>query len=74
MIEGIEFHGISRVSPDTLKATILSKVGDVYDEEAVRRDFTALWKTNRFSDVQLDVQLKPEPRAVTASLYALEMV
>jgi hypothetical protein len=59
VIEAIEFRGIIRVSPDTLKATIISKVGDVYDEEALRRDFTALWKTNRFSDVQL----KTEPGA-----------
>jgi hypothetical protein len=56
VIEAIEFRGISRVSPDTLKATVLSKVGDTYDEEALRRDFAALWKTNRFSDIQLKTE------------------
>ena len=50
---------ISLVEGDTLRATVLSKVGDVYDEEALRRDFSALWKTGRFTDVQL----KTEPGA-----------
>ncbi|MGA3237173.1 MAG: POTRA domain-containing protein [Bryobacteraceae bacterium] len=59
VIEAVEFRGASHVSPETLKATVLSKPGDVYDEEALRRDFSALWKTNRFSDVQL----KTEPGA-----------
>jgi len=59
VIDAIEIRGARHVPPDTLRAMILSKVGDVYDEEALRRDFTALWKTNRFSDVQL----KTEPGA-----------
>jgi hypothetical protein len=59
VIEAIEFRGASHVSPETLRATVISKPGDVYDEEALRRDFSALWKTNRFSDVQL----KTEPGA-----------
>ncbi len=58
-IDAIEVRGASHVSPDTLKAIILSKVGDVYSEEALRRDVTALWKTNRFEDVQV----KTEPGA-----------
>jgi hypothetical protein len=29
-------------------------VGDIYDQEALRRDFTALWKTGRFSDVEME--------------------
>jgi hypothetical protein len=59
VIEGIEFRGMSRVPQDTLRAAILTKVGDVYDEEALRGDFTALWKTNHFTDVQM----KSEPGA-----------
>jgi len=60
VIEEIEFRGMSRVSADTLRSTILSKAGDVYDEEALRRDFMALWKSNRFSDVQMKTD--PGPR------------
>jgi hypothetical protein len=60
VIEELEFRGVRGVSPDTLRATVLSKVGDVYDEEALRRDVTALWKTNLFSDVELKTE--PGPR------------
>jgi hypothetical protein len=63
VIDELEFRGVRGISPDTLRATIRSKVGDVFDEEALRRDVAALWKTNLFEDVQLDVQLKPDSRA-----------
>ena len=53
-IETIEFRGINRVPEDTLRATILSKAGDVYSEQAVRRDFMALWNTGRFDDIQVE--------------------
>jgi outer membrane protein insertion porin family len=53
VIEGIEFRGARRVPQDALRAMILSKAGDVYDEAAVRRDFTALWNTGRFNDIQV---------------------
>lgn len=53
VIEGIEFRGTVRVSQDSLKTLVLSKAGDVYDEKAVRRDFTALWNTKQFEDIQV---------------------
>jgi outer membrane protein assembly factor BamA len=53
VIEGIEFRGVSRVPEETLRAVVRSKAGDVYDEAAVRRDFTALWNTGRFDDIQV---------------------
>ena len=53
VIEAIEFRGAQNVPPETLKAAVGSKVGDVFDEAAVRRDFAALWKTGRFEDIQL---------------------
>jgi outer membrane protein assembly factor BamA len=56
VIEGVEFRGISDVTQDAMKAAILSKTGDVYDEAALRRDVTALWKTNRFDDVQVKTE------------------
>jgi outer membrane protein assembly factor BamA len=56
VIERIELRGLSGVTQDAVKATILSKVGDVYDEAALRRDVTALWKTERFDDVQLTTE------------------
>ena len=53
VIEAIEFRGAQNVPPELLKAAVGSKVGDVFDEAAVRRDFTALWKTGRFEDIQV---------------------
>ena len=54
VVETIEFRGSRRVPQDTLRAMIFSKVGDVYNEETLRRDFMALWNTNRFDDIRLE--------------------
>src|ERR1035441_7310143 len=51
VIEAFEFRGAKRVPQDTLKALIISKPGDVYNEETLRRDFMILWNTGRFDDI-----------------------
>ncbi len=56
VIEAIEFRGARRVPQDTLKALILSKPGDVFNEEALRRDFMILWNTGRFDDIRLETE------------------
>jgi hypothetical protein len=56
VIEEIEVRGAKRISPDALKAIVHSKPGDVYSEEGLRNDFTALWNTGRFSDVQVKTE------------------
>jgi outer membrane protein insertion porin family len=56
VIERIEFIGNRRIQTDTLKARIFSRAGDPYSEEAVRRDFQALWNTQFFEDVRLEVE------------------
>ena len=56
VIEGIEFRGVRRVPQDTLRAMIFSKVGDVYNEDTLRRDYMALWNTNRFDDITLETE------------------
>jgi outer membrane protein insertion porin family len=53
-IELIEFRGARRVPQDTLRAMIISKKGDVYDEESLHRDFMALWNTARFDDIRME--------------------
>ncbi len=55
-IEGIEFRGARRVPQDTLKALIYTKVGDIYNEESLRRDFMVLWNTGRFDDIRLETE------------------
>lgn len=56
VIARIEFVGNRRLRSDTLKARIFSREGDVYNEEALRRDFHALWNTQFFEDVKLRVE------------------
>ena len=55
-IEAIEFRGARRVPQDTLKALINSKAGDIFSEDAIRRDFMALWNTGRFDDIRLETE------------------
>ncbi|MFY9728744.1 MAG: outer membrane protein assembly factor BamA [Bryobacteraceae bacterium] len=59
VIKAIEFRGARRVPSDTLKALIYTKMGDLYNEEALRRDFMALWNTGRFDDIVLETE--PDP-------------
>lgn len=54
VIEAIEFRGSRRVPQDTLRALIFTKKGDLLNEEALNRDFMALWNTARFDDITLE--------------------
>jgi outer membrane protein insertion porin family len=56
----IEFQGNHRIQRDTLLARIFSRPGDPYSEEAARRDFQALWNTQFFEDIRLEVEDTPE--------------
>jgi outer membrane protein insertion porin family len=56
VIEGIEFRGLSRVPVDTVKALVHSKPGDIYSDEALRKDFASLWNTGRFDDIRLKTE------------------
>jgi len=56
VIEAIEFRGSRRVPQDTLRALIFSRKGDVFNEDTMRRDFMALWNTNRFDDISLETE------------------
>jgi outer membrane protein insertion porin family len=53
IIEAIEFRGSRRVPQDTLRAMIVSRKGDKVDEDALHRDFMALWNSSRFDDITL---------------------
>src|ERR1039458_284163 len=56
VVEAFEFRGAKRVPQDTLKALIISKPGDVYNEDTLRRDFMILWNTGRFDDIRLEAE------------------
>jgi len=54
-IEDIIFRGNRRVPAATLRARIFSHKGDAYDENALERDFMALWNTGFLDDIRLEV-------------------
>ncbi len=56
IIEAIEFRGARRVPQDTLRAMVITRKGDKYDPETLRRDFMALWNTGRFDDITLETE------------------
>ncbi|HWP85403.1 MAG TPA: outer membrane protein assembly factor BamA [Terriglobia bacterium] len=55
-IESIQFRGNRRVPSATMRARIFSQPGDPYDENALRRDFMALYNTGLFEDIVLSVE------------------
>ena len=59
-IDRIEFQGNRRIQRDTLLARIFSRPGDPYTEEAIHRDFQALWNTQFFEDIRLEVEDDPQ--------------
>jgi outer membrane protein insertion porin family len=54
IIEAVGFQGSRRVPQDTLLAIISTKPGNVCDEDALHRDFMALWNTGRFDDIRVE--------------------
>jgi len=56
VITAIEFRGTRRVPADSLRATILTKQGDFYNPETLRRDFMKLWNGGRFDDLRLETE------------------
>lgn len=58
-IDSIIFRGNRRIQTATLRARIFSHAGDVYDEEALDRDFHALWNTGFLDDIRLEVSDAP---------------
>jgi outer membrane protein insertion porin family len=59
-IERIEFIGNRRVQRDTLLSRIFSRPGDPYSEDGARRDFQALWNSQFFEDITLEVEDSPD--------------
>jgi outer membrane protein insertion porin family len=59
-IDRIDFVGNRRIQRDTLLARIFSRAGDPLTEEAIHRDFQALWNTQFFEDIRLEVEDDPQ--------------
>jgi outer membrane protein insertion porin family len=73
VIERIEFIGLRRIQRDTLLARIFSRPGDPYNPDALRRDFQALWNTQFFEDIRLEVESSPDqPNGKIVLFYVSE--
>ena len=59
IVEEVRFRGQRKVPQDTLRGLIFTKKGDVYDEEAVHRDFMSLWNSGRFDDLRVEKEKGP---------------
>lgn len=55
MIEKVEVRGNHRIPQDTIFYYVMSRPGDVYSSDKVLQDFNALYKTNLFKNVKIDV-------------------
>lgn len=55
-IERIEFQGNRRIRSETLRARIFSRPGDAVNQDVLRRDFHALWNTQYFEDIRLEIE------------------
>jgi len=72
VIERIDITGNRRIPRDTLRNRIFSHEGDPYNEETLHRDFLALWNTQYFEDVRLEVEPGTKPNTVRVVFYVLE--
>ncbi len=54
MIKEIVIHGNRRIPAETIKARMFTKVGDVYDQAGLERDFNSLWNTGYFDDLRIE--------------------
>jgi len=73
IVERIQFDGNRRIRSETLQARIFTRPGDVYSEDALRRDFQALWNTQYFEDIRLEVQDSPDrPNAKIIIFHVIE--
>jgi outer membrane protein insertion porin family len=72
-ITRIEFIGNRRVQSNTLRARIFSRPGDRYSAEGLHRDFQALWNTQFFEDIRLEVEDDPQnPNGKVVIFYVSE--
>ena len=60
VITEIDFRNARRVPVDMLRSMIRTRVGDVYNEDALERDFMILYNSGRFDDIRLESE--PDPK------------
>jgi outer membrane protein assembly complex protein YaeT len=56
IVDEIRFTGLRRISPETLKTQIASRVGEAFDASKANRDVQALARTGWFETVRADLE------------------
>jgi outer membrane protein insertion porin family len=54
LIHEIHIHGNRRIPAETIRGRIFTRPGDVYDSNAIDRDFMSLWNTGYFEDLRIE--------------------
>jgi len=60
IITEIDFRGARRTPGDMLKSLIRSKVGDVYNLQALQQDYRILYNSGRFDDISIETEDDPK--------------
>ncbi len=72
-IQSIQFDGNHRIRTETLQGRIFTRGGDPYSAAGLQRDFQALWNTQYFEDIRLEVQDSPtNPNAKIVIFHVVE--
>ncbi|HUN90281.1 MAG TPA: outer membrane protein assembly factor BamA [Terriglobales bacterium] len=60
LISDIVIHGNRRIPAETIRARMSTHRGDVYDQQALERDFNSLWNTGYFQDLRFEREESPK--------------
>jgi outer membrane protein insertion porin family len=73
IVERVDFVGNRRIPRDTLNSKIFTQRDQPYNEERLRHDFQALWNSQYFEDIRLEVENDPaKPGYVIVVFYLRE--
>ncbi|HET7840513.1 MAG TPA: POTRA domain-containing protein, partial [Terriglobia bacterium] len=70
IVTAIEVHGNRSVPADVVKAHIFTRPGDVFDPQAIERDFNSLWNTGFFEDIRFEKEVTQ--KGVILHIYVKE--
>ena len=70
LVEDVQVRGNRRIPAETVKARIFTRPGDVYDPQALERDFNSLWNTGYYDDLRFERQ--DTPKGVIIYIYVTE--
>jgi outer membrane protein insertion porin family len=60
LVSQVEIHQNRRIPAETIRARMTTKAGDVYDQQALERDFNSLWNTGYFEDLRFEREQSPK--------------